>query len=109
MTESFFGNALVLLVTLILGLLALFVLIQILFRYWHLLARKINEKMLGRAPPNRVRNLVYKYSHAHDPVVLKKRALEDKLLPKYGVKKTERMLKKLIKKKQPTTGKKRKR
>lgn len=98
MAEPLFGNTLIILVLGILGLLVLFVLVLVLYRYFHQLGRKINAAMLGN--PSRPRpSIAQKYSHAHDPAVLKRRALEDKLLPKYGSKKTERIITRLINKK----------
>ncbi len=100
-TELLFGDSLKWLLIGILGLLVLFVLVQIFYRYLVILAKKIKAAMLGHEPRTSP-DLAQKYSHAHDPAMLKRRAMEDQLLPKYGNKKTEHMLTKLINKKQHT-------
>ncbi len=99
MSEPLLGDSLKWLLVGILGLLALFMLALIFYRYWRLLMKKLTGTMLGREPRVEL-DLAKKYAHAHDSSFTKKRALEDKLLPKYGSKKTERILTKLIKKKQ---------
>ena len=105
MAEPLLGDSLKWLLIGMLGLLAIFVLIQIFYRYLHLLAKKIKMAMLGREPRN-TRDLAKKYAHAHDPLIIRKRALEDKLLPKYGSKKTELAITKLINKRRNGTSKK---
>ena len=97
MAEPLFGNTFTLLIAGILVLLVLFVLLQIFYRYLFILMKKIKAMMLGHAPKVTL-DVAKKYSHAHDAAYVKTRALEDKLLPKYGAKKTERMLTHLINK-----------
>ncbi len=81
--------------------LIIFIIILFLIRRWiHQWASGIKSRMLGRKPRKlSPKELSKKYSHAHDPIYIKKRNLEDKLLPKLGAKKTEKALKKIIKKK----------